>query len=641
MLVKMKDYDYGRKWPEGMLQIHKELYGYLMCDKQRGFATKTEHALNIMRIQWPWREDSPDIEWERDGVLNESFLAVVHDLCTEKDLCIMGPASAGKTYPCSAMVLVDWWAAPHRTSSLICSTTLGASEDRIWGKVRRLFNRATYKFGTMVDHKHMIVFGQWATDKAAEREPDNAIKFVAIEKGAEGRKALETMRGRKNARVRVWVDELAEMANGVLDIRMNLGSNDDFQYRGMGNFSGPHDPLGEMGRPDDPLGYDSIAHLYQEKRPFYRWKTRTGSCVFIRSDCNPNYVHGRIIFPYLMTPDKERTITAASYGNTQSLEYYRNLVGWPSSAVQGGTILTPEEISMSTKSSKGILWKPPGPIPIAALDVGLVHGGDPSVARFALLGKEFHTGKMSLVFGDEVRIIPNINEIYEDGVAKRFIEECKKRKVNPRRVGVDVSGDGGKIIAAIIREWIRTDPYATDIYPISSLGKATDRKFGEHDNRKCSEICDRRVTEYWWAIRRAVLGGNVYDLDVTSDMCQQWCQRLYEMYGNDMVKLEKKEDFADRIKKSPNEGDVGSYVIEMARRNGFDISIPDPETEQPVNWRDKDHDDSSTLEDWLSPAINDRAPSMAFGRSSRNDGASRFGESGASSRAHTRGRGRM
>lgn len=581
-MQKVPSSDYCMEWPQGVSQIHKELYGYVHAGED-GFLSKPEHCMNAMMLQWPKGE----VEWEAEGVVNEDFVRLIEFLCSNHDLGVAGSASSGKTYPIAAWTLVDWWAAPHCTTTFVCTTSLGASEDRIWGKIRKLHKLAAHRFGTVVDHKHMIVFGKVDETSARDREYDNAIKFVPIEPGSEGSKALETLRGRKNDRVRLIVDELAEMDRNILDSRLNLAANPDFTFIGIGNPKDYEDAHGELCRPDDALGYEAIT------KDTGSWQTRTGSAIHIRGDKNPNFTSGKILFPYLLTPAKVDKIRKACYGNENTVEFLRNVIGfWAGDSVQS-TVLTKKLINDNCQTPEGgVVWDIYAKTSVAGFDIGFTAGGDSCVLQFGILGKA-RNGKTLLVYSGEKRIVPDAGKVFEDAVAEKVVAECLAMKVLPQNLGVDVSMDGGKVMQAVIKAWMATDKSAIDIYAISSMGKASDRRLHESDKRLCSQVYDRKVTELWFSVRRAVMSKRFLGLHVDGLAAGQMCQRKYEAYGHDMVRIETKDDMKRRTRRSPDEADALAYMVEMARRAGFDLS---PEDETPQSMTRRFSDDSGRKE---------------------------------------------
>jgi len=177
--------------------------------------------------------------------------------------------------------------------------------------------------------------------------------------------------------------------------------------------------------------------------------------------------------------------------------------------------------------------------------------------------------------------------IFEDMIAKQLVDDCIKYGVEPNGLGIDISADGGKMLSAIIRYWLneKKNPKAADVYPISSMGKPTDRIVSNVDPRKCLDAYDRRVTEYWMMVREAALCEilcNVPRLDEDGQglhpIVSQLCSRIYVIKSKKFV-IETKDDYKERTgSDSPDNADSFVYMVEMARRHGLVFQSPDDRT---------------------------------------------------------------
>jgi hypothetical protein len=140
--------------------------------------------------------------------------------------------------------------------------------------------------------------------------------------------------------------------------------------------------------------------------------------------------------------------------------------------------------------------------------------------------------------------------------------------VEPKRFGMDVSGDGGRVGQAIIREWLRYDENGHSIALISSMGKPTDRIAADVDKRPCNEVYDRIVSEYHFAVYHGFRAKVIYGVDPASSLGRELCLRRWRI-RNKKISIETKDDLKARIGYSPDESDAFSYLVEMARRNGL------------------------------------------------------------------------
>lgn len=580
----VEDNDYGMEWPDGTVQYFKEGYGYRMGGI--GGLTKFDHMVNMIKL------DLPFFEFESMGYINSAALRVLKACCEQIDLGIAGAASTGKTYPVAAYLLQDWKTAPHTTLTFVCTTSLAASDDRIWGAIVKQWQSSVYKIGTYVPYRAVIVYGAFS-EKADDRDLNSAIKAVAVPKGEEGKKSIGNFRGRKQLNVRLCFDELPEMDKYVGQGAFNLESNTPneqinafgLQVIGIGNPNDPNDAHGDMCRPDHPMGFASISQNTRE------WKTRTGWAIFLSGLWSPNFeapVGDPVPFPRLTNRHGLARMLVRAYGNKNSIEYWRNAIGfWPNAQVVR-TVLTRELIT-GRGAHKGceqkLIWKPGKRIILCGFDIGFVAGGDKCVAQFIELGRTAG-GKMVVSWIAEAVYMPEATGTFEETIAKQVVDDCIRRGVDPSAFGMDISGDGGKMLREIIRYWmsrLKDNPaQAAEVVPISSMGTPTTRIFSNVDPRQCKDVFDRRVTEYWMMIREGVLCEVIKNIPMSVEntnephpIVEQLCTRQYEVKGK-KFSIETKDKMKERTSgASPDNADAFVYAIEMARRHGLEFTTPD------------------------------------------------------------------
>jgi len=546
--------NYGLHIPEDMEQYHIELYLYAFGDALGAGRGKFFHMMNAIRLGW-----EKEVEVIANGYPNTTFLRVIWNLCNRADLGIAGSASSGKTYPVGLFMLNDWRSAPNITLTFVGTTSLSASDDRIWGQIVARHKDCKYQIGDLVAHRHAIA---WGGESGEDREFKNAIKAIAIEQGLEGQKAIETTRGRKNPRVRLVFDELPEMGTYCSAARVNLTSNPDFRYVGIGNPYDWNDAHGQLCQPKD--GIDSVNETTLE------WKTRTGYCIFLNGQWSPNFdaPPDEEPFPYLTNRQSLARMAELCHGNTESIEYYRNAIGfWVKSAnmlnVLNRQLVTQYECDMPCR------WATQRKKPLAALDVGFVAGGDKCVANFGHLGEEFR-GRTMLEWKATSTYHCSEGEIFEQSIAKQFVDECVKRSVEPDCAGMDISSDGGKIYAEIVRYWLTLNPNAPSFHPISSMGKASESIVSDKDKRTCREAYDRKVTELWMSVRVCVMSSVIRGFPVESDVMEQFSKRRYAMKKGNKTAIETKGEMKLRLGRSPDDADSFVYLVEMAKRHGLE-----------------------------------------------------------------------
>lgn len=595
--VPDEDYDLpdGMKWPENVSQYHKELYAYRMGGLNGH--DKTYHMINCIRLDLPNFEFLSQPTNLGNRYINTEAIRVIMACCMYNDLSIAGAASSGKTFPVAAFILEDWKSAPHATLSFVCTTSMAASEDRIWGAIVKMYQRTRYKIGTYIPHKNMIVWGKF-TDDAQDREYNAAIKALAIPKGEEGKKAIDTTRGRKQTYVRLVFDELPEMDLYVTKSAVNLEANEELIMICIGNPSNPMDAHGQMCQPDNPLGFKSINKDTPE------WKTRTGHCIFLNGEWSPNFqalVNESVPFRYLTSAEKLERMLKRCHNNKESLEYYRNAIGfWPGEGVST-TILTIELLN-EKKVTEPVEWRQTKRKRVAGFDTSFTTGGDLCVLQVAEVGDDIKNRKRVQHIREKIYMVPAFG-VFEDQLAKMVVDDLIQLGVTPDCFGMDISADGGKIMRAIIRYWLeeRGEKRAAQIVPLSSMEKPSERIVSNVDTRKCCDAYDRKVTEYWMTVREAVLcqvigGMTIIDKSDNSvtPLIKQFCTRTYGIKGKKMS-IEPKDEMKERtLGVSPDHADAFAYMIEMARRHGLVLRTPSEDEDE----KERKQEQRETLQNW-------------------------------------------
>ena len=582
-----KDTTYGIPYFEKSPQFIRELLAYVYTRGEFGrrerikrgiriedtdLLNPAQHMVNCFNLIY-----GNDVLLQSQGIPNNYALDIIDLFCNENDWGIAGCASSGKTFSVAACIVIDWICAPTVTSTYVASTSLDASEDRLWGKVCTLYRiamrniQAQYKsasIGNLVEYRRMIVFESIDT-KDTERDYTNAIKALAFPKGGEGKRAVENTRGRKNARMRLFLDELAEMDLYALDTRVNLGANPDFIFGGMANPAATaNNPHTELCQPDDPMEWESVTR-YTKK-----WRTRTGVALHLSGEDSPNFkLSDAEIPPFdrFLTIQGEANTLKRCYGNKNALEYWRNVYGWwPDSSVEL-TIFSKAFIVGCDLNFEPV-WKGRTKV-VCGFDPAFTAGGDRCAATFCRFGQN-DTGRSIGFYLGTREYTSSVGDVFEESIAIQLVKDCIEYGVHPRDFGLDISGDGGKMMRAIIIEWSKFHPEAMFVFPISSMGMPTERKISNLDKRTCKEAYDRLVTEYWFAVHtafstRSLVGINV---DAHSQVINELCSRLYTHKGR-KVAVEKKLDMKHRLKKSPDLADSLTYAVQMLRKAGLEFNF--------------------------------------------------------------------
>lgn len=527
-----------------------------------------QHCVNACQLLFP-----TGLDLEVRGFRNTNTLRVLEALCTSDDIGLAGNAGASKTTPVGAWAVMDWLACPSKTTSMVASTTLSDSEKRIWGRVEGFYKIAQKSMkpfggiaGHLVGYRHIIAYED-IISKDPDREYLNSISAIAYEEGQEGEKAITKTRGTHNDRVRLMVDELADMQLNVNGVRFNLKANIDFVYIGIGNPKAGRNPHSELCEPE--YGWETV------DKEFDDWKTKTGTCVFLSGERSPNFQappEEYPPFPYLLTYQRKVEYLQLAHGNIYDLEYWRNCIGfWPTSEVER-TVLSRALLAKAQLEEEPVWGVKPLKI-VCGFDTGWAMGGDKCCASFMKVGEnEDYVTVAHYIKTSSYQ--PDVREVFETSIAQQVVADCINMKVKPADFGMDVSGDGGKMLQAIMIEWMKADPAGAQIVPLSSLGKPSERRVSQEDNRMCCDAYDRKVTEYWYSFRQAIQCRVLYGLDMKKfpDLVDQLTERYYDLKSN-KISVEKKDEMKKRIGHSPDEADSATYALEMARRTGLEFVL--------------------------------------------------------------------
>lgn len=550
--------------PVNDYELDLRLFGRL----PQNHACKHEFLIRCWNHQWP-----EFFVIERDGYTNVWHVRMAKAFCRSICVNLVGCASSGKTFVSSAYAQVKWKAAPFGTSVYMSTTSAEAGEARTWGTVKDMHNKDQFKIGKLINSLRVITLDDETANESGENERDyrNCLKAVLIKTGQEGKNVIGTICGRKNKNV-VWqCDEMAFMDLGVLDARVNLFSNategNFAQFLGIGNAPSEGDPLYIDAEPYGskyPDGWRSVDKDVDEW-----WPTRTGICLYFNGDKSPNMQAPpgkRPPFPRLMDRDSRAAILKMAGGEDTPI-YWRQLYGFPPTVDVPDKILT-WKLLQSNGAFEQPLWDGSELKTIAGLDLGFREGGDPCVICFSQIGRDTRGKRIANFEKDAIPLTPSqkSKDAFETQIAQLVIKACRAR--NCHSLALDVSGDGGLLLQAIER-CARSEGYRLDVLPVSFSGTASDSITIPGEKRKAKDMFDRRVTELWAGFRLCVQNGVIRGLQEQSKVVRELCGRRFSTDEKKRWAIEKKSDYAKRLKHSPDYGDAACLNAFLALKHGL------------------------------------------------------------------------
>lgn len=525
-----------------------------------GHRLKGEFCLTMSQMQWDW------LYIEKNGLRNYWFTRMVKRMCMEKRVFMVGSASAGKTFGACVTGYNLWKSSPWDTTFLITSTDKQSLDDKAWGNTKDLYEKDKWKVGVRVDHEDMIVLEA----KAKQRDGRDAIKAIAVPKGAEGEKAIGKIQGRKNQNV-IWLaDEYAHMDPYVQEARKNLASAPLFVFYACSNKPEEGDPMynDAMPHPDDyPLGWAD-----PEIPDKVEWKVRGGICLYFDGEKSPNTKAPEGVpdpFPMLTRRDYIAGIIEEE-GGTDGSGYWRYVKAFPVIGESHDKVLTPKVLERFGALEEPV-WAGSGWETVSGLDAAWTKGGDDCMADFGRLGLDADGKKILAHEKDAVKLNTKVTAkgTVEEQVAEAYITEAKKRDCHV--VAIDISGGGGRIAMAI-RNAADKAKWRLEIISVDAAGSPSETEFYQvgDKRRSAKELFDRQVSALWYGYRLDVEKGLIKGCHLQSRAIREICDRRVRNDERKRWEVEKKDDAKKRNKgKSPDAGESRVLLRIAARKHGL------------------------------------------------------------------------
>jgi len=548
------------------------------------------HYKEAIRLAWPHIDQH---RWF--DVFAENWLIY-------KYVAVLGPKSSGKTCDAAVFHLIDYYAFPNCTTTVVCSDTKENLEDRIWGEIKKLHRiaKADYAWlpGQLIEGRTRIV-----TDNRDEhtegRDFRNGMVGVSCKKG-NAVVGISAFVGRKNKRVRFCADELSLLPMSFIDATASQ-ANPEVKVTGMGNPATTTDALGALAEPDVTLGgWDSGIDQSPKTKT---WKTRWPNGIAIQlpgSDC-PNMdvpEDAPVPFPYLMTR-KQMEEDAKIWGKEDWHYTMFNEGRMPRG--QGSRRVLTRQLCLKNHAMDEAIWASVNRTRIASLDAAYrAVGGDRCVFAIFEFGPEGNIAALpeseftvsqqvnsesrQVLFSlKEISIIPiegNDFESPEDQIVMYVKKACETNSIAPRNFFFD-SGMRTSLVTAFSRLW------SVDVNPIDCGGRPSERKVSENIDVLACDYYSKKITELWYSWRLIVEAGQFRGM--TEDVMKEGCQREWMTVGGNKIEVETKADMKLKTGRSPDLADCVVIGIEGARQRGFHIKrmVNEEYVETDTRWKDE------------------------------------------------------
>ena len=570
--VETRKIKYGRLWPNkpwgknGALIQCPDWYIELVCLREYHHQRSLKHTRLVS-----WAQHFVNFTTEVFGdpaylnsgqwfyfEWNPNAKRILENFCRHKILSVAGHASSSKSESLALIGAMMFFLFPFDTKVLVTSTTGGAAKQKIWGKIKQIWNHLEKWMpqgtvpGKVIDSQNLIRF-----ELNGDKNELTGIALVPSEK-SQAKESEAKIQGTKAKRMILIGDEFATLQPSLVNTALtNLAVNEGFRMMGAFNPDSYYDAGGIISRPKD--GWHSITEETDE------WETEIepygikGYCIRFDGEKSPNVLAGEKKWKGLLSREMLDQFAASG---TKTKEYYKMVRGYWSPTGGRDCIYSEAEIIRWGADRPVTTWVEP-PVMIAGLDPAFTHGGDRAVLCIGKSGiaQNVDTSKVQRVIElthiyvlDEDVTNKTISKV--EWVVKLTKEKLAHHKVDVRNLAIDATGGGEPFGALIARD------IGMGFLNVCFSGKASDMPVSRNDSRKGHERFRNMASELWYVGKELIRTGQLKG--IKPDMVTEMVARTYEEKGG-VVQIESKKEMKLRTKKSPDISDAGFLALHLAR----------------------------------------------------------------------------
>lgn len=473
---------------------------------------------------------------------------------------LSGAGACGKTFTTALYAVLWWMVDPDNSIVILTSTTKDMIRNRMWAIVRNyLMTAVDMETGEPLTLCHLID-SQMKAMPPDTKDPARAIAAYAVAHG-ETMKAIDNIKGMHAPRMLVAIDEANGTPEAIYEVLPNYRKGClDLTVLILGNPGGRLDAHGRAMKPAEGWALtmdESVTEWKTEGVP--DWQLDPGIGIRMDGRDSPNVRLKQNLYPYLFTYDNWLQAQDSKHHGTPN--YWRQTRGmWPPEGMDN--VIFTEQLFLRCESIGTHFTFESEREAMFAVDPGF--GGDACMCYFGYLGDVAGRKCLQLVEHFELPIDPTMLSTDIDyQIARRVQQECIVRQVKPYCCAIDSTGVGRGVASILAAEW------SQQIQCVNFGQAATERASSQNDGRPSREVYSNFVTELWYSVREAMEAGQVKGF--SNDCVTQLCSRQYEMKGR-KIQAEPKSDMRLRLRFSPDIGDACALILEVARRNGLEIS---------------------------------------------------------------------
>lgn len=470
-----------------------------------------------------------------------------------------GGSNIGKSEDAACLMIMFWLSSPREHTGLVGSTTLTASESRMWGYLKQ-----KYIEDSAIALPGKLFLSSPARIVLSKTDTIHGIFAVPLINSKTSRSSSDLIGRHPKQRMFVVIDEGPDVPPGFMDAESNWEKSPWFQCLILGNSSKMTDPHGILSQPK--IGWDKINPDIDTE-----WETKKGICLYFDCYQSPaifekNAEKRKALEVFLFTKAKIQK-SIADHGENSPHHWRMTRGFWAPSDITK-TVLTLVDIDKHKARDKAHWSGRESLIKLGSLDAAFTAQGDAIVLAFGTLGEEV-SGRQILEFNEKIYLRFDVTSA--DPIEYQLVEQVRKefakRQIEPSCFALDVTGSGTGLGSVFEKEWSR------HVMKIDSRGECSEDFMDMDKQLTAKDLYDRKATELVFMLQRFVRSGQIRNLNPKS--IEQITTREWLWKGK-KISIEKKEDYklrmgrVDSKYRSPDEMDTDCLIIELARKRfGF------------------------------------------------------------------------
>lgn len=552
---------YGLDWGQGTDPAQIELKflrngGYLTIDGEKFGEGMFHHTKQMMQILWP-----------EDDMHRWTDLSL-HGIVENEVTVLLGASDTGKTWGAAKWALLDYWVRPDDTLTIVSSTEGRGLELRIWGTIKKLFNRARalhpWLAGNALESMKTITTEK--IDEKGERARSIQTGIICIP-CVSADKGLARFVGIKQKRLRHLADEAQAMDRSFLDAYANWYGKEDFKGVLCGNPEDLDCSLCIAAEPED--GWATWADTGKTQQWRGKWYNAWVISLDGRDSPNLEFPETQAVkYPYLIGRKKLKGVAAAE-GEDSDI-FWSQVIGKPRPGSDQKRVINRQLCEAGGAFDKAI-WDGSETTHIVGLDAAYGGvGGDRCVLFHIQFGKE--VGGRNVICCKPPVLVPvkiGMEDSPENQIARFSMRYCQSYTIPPENFFFDGRSTLGLAMGMIWSTSVNVVDFGG---PPSARPVSQNEYFWEGDTQTrrlklCNEHYNKYVSELWFSVRYLIVAKQMRELP--KDVAEEGWKRRWDYSTGNRMEVETKAEMKKRTTRSPDLFDGLVIAVEGARRRGF------------------------------------------------------------------------